>query len=58
MDAYQLAAFNSLIRPEESLFLKSFSLLIRVGKYLKSACGTEVFATDIVSVTPKPRISL
>jgi hypothetical protein len=53
MDAYQLPAFNSLIRPEDSLFLESFSLLIRVGKYLKSDCGTAVFGTDIVSVTPK-----
>jgi hypothetical protein len=33
--------FNSLIRRKDSLFLHCFSLLICLGKYSKSRCGTK-----------------
>ena len=49
--AAPLLHFKSLLRPEKSLFLELFSLLIRVGKCLKSDCGTAVSGSEIV---PRP----
>jgi hypothetical protein len=46
--APQLLDFNSLICWEESLFLELFSLLIRLGKYLKVAAGTRVSVPILV----------
>jgi hypothetical protein len=51
LDGAAIADFNSLIRRENSLFLKLFSLLTRLGKYLKSACSTAVFGPGTVAVT-------
>jgi hypothetical protein len=52
-DIAVIADFNSLIRRIVSLFVEKFSLLILLGKYLKSRCGTGIFGADIVSVTSK-----
>jgi hypothetical protein len=41
------------MRRIDSLFVEKFSLLIHLGKYLRSPCGTAVFGTDDVSPTAK-----
>ena len=49
----QLFAFNSLLRPENSLFPDLSSLLTRLGKCLKSGCGAAVYGSAIVSRSPE-----
>jgi hypothetical protein len=56
--ALQLPDFNSLMRPVNSLFRELFSVIIRVGKYSKSGCGTAVFGADIFAQPQKLGTSL
>jgi hypothetical protein len=53
MDAYPIADFNSLIRQENSLFLKLFSLLIRLREIVEKSLRDKGLGVDTVSASPK-----
>jgi hypothetical protein len=44
---------NSLLRPTNSLFLKIFSLLVRLGNCSRSGCGTGASCVEISPKRPK-----
>jgi len=44
-----IADLNSLICREDSLFVEKFTLLIHLGKYLRSRCGEQRFLAQVLS---------
>jgi hypothetical protein len=53
MDAYRFAANNSLLSPQNSLFVRKRSLIVCLGTLLKSSCGTTASCYEIVTLRPE-----